>query len=105
MELWSGEFVSEIIFSNYCSFDSCDDVINPKLSQKGPKPVFHVPMVIERWNPIVKGKSGELFAFETTISKFWSFDSPEDCHQPKNGSKSSRLVFHVSVLIERWKSK
>ena len=89
MELWSGEFVSEIIFSNYCSFDSCDDVINPKLSQKGPKPVFHVPMVTERWNPIVKGNSGELFAIETTIHN----------HQLKNGSKSSRLVFHVSVLI------
>ena len=27
------------------------------------------------------------------------------CHQPKNGSKRSKLVFHVPMLIERWKSK
>ena len=26
-------------------------------------------------------------------------------HQPKNGSKRFKLVFHVPILIERWKSK
>ena len=27
------------------------------------------------------------------------------CHQLKNGSKRSKLIFHVPMLIERWKSK
>ena len=56
MELWSDEFVSEITFSKYSSFDSRGDVVNPKLGQKGPKIVLHKPMVIERWKLIVKGK-------------------------------------------------
>ena len=41
MELWNEEcFWGQ--FSNYCSFDSCGDVTNPKLGQQGPKLVFHV---------------------------------------------------------------
>ena len=56
MNLWSEE--SEITFSKYCSFDCHGDVINPKLGQKGPKLVFHVPVVIERWKYIVKGNLG-----------------------------------------------
>ena len=64
------------------------------MGQKGPKPVFHVPMVIERWNPIVKENSGELFAFETTISKFWSFDSSKDyVTNPKMGQKDPDWYF------------
>ena len=54
-ELWSEGFVSEITLSQYCSLDSHVDVIHPKLSQKGPRLVFHVPMGIERWKSIVKG--------------------------------------------------
>ena len=73
---------------------------SPKLGQKGPKLVFHVPIVIKTWNVW-----SEVFYFETTISKFWSFDSIQWHHQPKNGSKRSKLVFHVPMLIERWKSK
>lgn len=50
-----------------------------------------------------KGKF-EVFV-ETTISKFWSFDSSWWRHQPKNGWKKFRLVYHVPMLMERWKSK
>ena len=48
MELESEEFVSEITLSKYCSFNSSGVVINPKLGQKEPNLVFHVPVVIER---------------------------------------------------------
>ena len=48
MKLGRGEFVSEITFSKYCSFDSRGDVINSKLGQKGLKLVLHVLMMIER---------------------------------------------------------
>ena len=55
MKLWSDEFISEITFFKDCSFYSRDDVINPKLGQKGPKLGIHVSMVMERWKSIVKG--------------------------------------------------
>ena len=74
MEHWSEEFVSEIIFSKYCSFDSCGDAINPKLGQKGPKLVFHAPMLIERWKSIVKGNlrwSIRFWKHYHKIFKFW----------------------------------
>ena len=75
MELWSEEFVSEINFSKHCSFDFHGDVINPKLGQKGPKLVFHVPVVIERWKSIVKGNLRWSICFwnhSLIILKFWS---------------------------------
>ena len=53
-ELWSEEFVSGITFSKYCRFDFRGCVINPKLSQKGLRLVFHAPVVIEGWDSIVK---------------------------------------------------
>ena len=35
------EFVYEVTFSKYCSFDSCGDVVNPKLvRKKSPNPYF-----------------------------------------------------------------
>ena len=46
-EVWS--LFLRLLSQKYCSFDSLGDVIDPKLGQKGPKLVFHVPMVIERW--------------------------------------------------------
>ena len=49
VHVWNEEFVSQIIFSKYCIFDSFGFAINPKLGQKGFKLVFSVPMVIERW--------------------------------------------------------
>ena len=49
MILWSEDFVSESTFSKYCSFDSPGDVINAKFGLKGPKLVFNVSMIIERW--------------------------------------------------------
>ena len=94
-------FVSEIAFSKYFSFDSRVDVINPKLGQKGPKLVFHVPMVIERWKSIVK----KVSVFETIILKFWSFAFPRLLHQPKNRSKRSEMVLDVLMMPQKWKSK
>ena len=55
MELRSEMFVSGIVFSNYCIFGSRGDVIDRKLRQKGPKRVFAVPMLIERWKSKVNG--------------------------------------------------
>ena len=46
-EVW--RLFLRLLSQKYCSFDSLGDVIDPKLGQKGPKLVFHVPMVIERW--------------------------------------------------------
>ena len=90
-----------------CRFDSRGDVINPKLGQNGSRLVLHVPMVIERWKSMVKGnlRWSVVFLFETTISKFGCFDTILWRHQSKNVSKSSKLVFHVPMLIDRWKSK
>ena len=71
-----------------------------KVGWKRAQLVFHVPMVIERWNSIVKGDL-------RWIITFWNYCyySPWWCHQPKNVSKRSKLVFHVPMLTERWKSK
>ena len=76
MKYWSKEFVSEIIFSKYYNFNARGDVINPKLGRKGPKLVFHVSMVIERWKSIVKEKLRWGFRFWkhcVRILKFWPF--------------------------------
>ena len=74
MELWSEEFVSEKAFSKYCSFDSRNGLINPKLGKKRPKLVFHVPMLIKRWKSIVKGNLTWSICFWNhylKILKFW----------------------------------
>ena len=47
----------------------------------------------------------KVFIFENTFIKYWSFDSLWWHHQPNNWSKSSKLVFHVPIFIERYKSK
>ena len=99
MELWSEEFVSEITFLKYCSFDSCGAVINPKLGQKGSKLVFHAPMVIRRYKSIVKRNlrwSVHFWNHYLKIFKFWL---------PMVTSKRSKLVFRTPVLLETWKSK
>ena len=74
MKLWSDEFVSENIFSKYCSFDSLGDVKIPKLGQKGPKLVFHVPTVVEKWKSIIKEnlrQSIRLWYHYLKSLKFW----------------------------------
>ena len=91
-------------FSKYCSFDSRGDVINPKLGQKEPKVVFHLQM-IERWKSIAKGNLRWSIRLLNHYLKIWSFDFSWWRHQSKNESKKSKLVFHVPMMIERWKSR
>ena len=70
MELWSEKFVSEVS----CSFDSCGNIVNPKLGPKGSKLVFHVPMVIEKWKSILEGNLKWIIRFRNhylKIVKFW----------------------------------
>ena len=55
LQVWLLEFFSEISFSKNGRFDSCGEVINPKLGQKVSRPVFHVPIMIERWESMVTG--------------------------------------------------
>ena len=108
MKHWSEDFVSDITFSKSYSFNSRGDVINPKLGQKWPWLLFHVQIVIERWKSTVKENLRWGFHFwnqSLRILKFWLPLPPWWGHQPKNGSKKSKLVFHVPILIERWKSK
>ena len=74
MELWSKEFISEITFLKYCSFDSLDDVINRRLGQKGPKPVIYATMVTERWKSIARGNlrlSSRFWNHYFKMFKFW----------------------------------
>ena len=105
MELWSGEFVSEVTFSKYCSFDSLGDVINPKLDQKVPKLVFHAPMVTEKWNSLIKVKWRWSIRFWNCSQNFEVSTPRGDIINPKVGQKAQTLVFQVSMLIERRKSK
>ena len=58
---WNHKFVSEISFSENCRFDSCSDLINPKLGQNGSKLVIHVPIVTERWKSMVKINWSKVF--------------------------------------------
>ena len=44
--------------SQNISFDSCGDIINPKLGQKGSRFVFHIAMVIKKMKVDSKGKKG-----------------------------------------------
>ena len=74
MELWREEFLCEITFSKYYSFNSCGDVIRAKLGQKVPELVFYAPMGIEIWKPIAKGKlrwSIRFWNHSLKILKFW----------------------------------
>ena len=99
MKLWREKFVSYVTFSKYFSFDSCGDVINPKLCQKGAKLVFHVPMVMEKWKSIVKRDFRWGIRFWNHYFKILKFFL-RWCHQPKNGSKRSNLAFHVPMMTE-----
>ena len=104
IKLWSEEYVSEVTFSKYSSFDSPSDFIKPKLGQKELKLVFHVPMVKERWKSIVKGNlrwNNCFWIHNFKTVKFFQWW----LYRPKNRSTRSKLVFQVLMLIERWKSK
>ena len=67
-----------------------------QIGWKEPRYVFHVPMLIERWKSTIKKIYAEVFLFETTISKFWSVDSPWWHHQPKNVSYK---IFLVTIFL------
>ena len=43
--------------------------------------------------------------FWNHFSKYSSFDSRGDAINPKFGQKRPKLVFHVPIVIERWKSR
>ena len=105
MEFWSKEFVSEMTFLKYCSFDSHGDVINPKLGQKGSKLVFHVQMIIERWKSKVKGNFRWSIHFWNHYLKILKFWLPAVPSSTQKWVKKSKLIFHVPILIEWWKSK
>ena len=94
LQVWLLEFVSEISFSKNCRFDSCGVVINPKLGQKVSKPVFHVPMMIGRWESMVKGNLRWSIPFWNDYLKI-----------KKSWHQRFKLVFHVPMLIDRWKTK
>ena len=103
IELWHGEFVFEITFSKYCSFDSHGDVINQKWCQKRSKLIFHVTMVIERWKSIVKGYSRWSISFWNhylKILKFW-LNMVMSSTQNWFG-KGPKLVSLVLMVVERW---
>ena len=75
--------------------------------------VFHVQIVIERWKSTAKENLRRGFHFwkhSLRILKFWLPPllppaPPWLGHQPKNVSKKYKLVFHIPILTERWKSK
>ena len=125
MELWSEEFASEIAFTKYCSSASRGGVINPKLGQKGPKLVLHVPMVTERWSS-VKGNLTWNIRFwnhDLKILKFWlnvvtlsTQNWLKNCtkddkkikilwrHNLKIGLKWLKFVCHVQLVVKILKS-
>ena len=86
--------------SKHCSFDSCGDIINPKLDPNGPKLVFHVPMVIEK---VFEVKHSFFRNHCLKIVKFWL---PVVTSSTQRWvKKGSRLVFHMPMLIDWWKSR
>ena len=159
MELWREEFLCEITFSKYYSFNSCGDVIHAKLGQKVPELVFYAPMGIEIWKPIAKGKlrwSIRFWNHSLKILKFWLsvltsltqkcikkaqgcisftnddtkmgikrkryFEKNHSFMRPSSQNfevliqrgdvvklhslvKGPKLVSHVLIVIQRWKSK
>ena len=106
-EIWGDEFVSKIVFSNYYSFDSSSDVINPNLDQKGPNWYFMYQCWKVLWS--------ELFIYETVLSTFGSFDLKWWCLitsnqitpylHPKLVQKGAKLVSHKLMMTEKWKPK
>ena len=105
-KIWSKKFVFETTISTYWSFHSLWWHHQPKNRSERSKLVFHVPMLIERCKANFKIFWGELVVYETVLSKFWSFDSMRWRHQLKVWLKiGPKLVYHVVMMIERWKSK
>ena len=97
------EFASEISFSKNCNFHSLDDVIKQNWVKKDPT---CIPCANGDRKMKFNGKGEfEMNYYFLKSQSFSIFDSPWWCHQPKNVSKRSKLVFHVPMLIERWKSK
>ena len=91
-------------FLKCCRFNSRGDVINLKFGQRGPKR-FHIPMTIERLKSIVKGSLRQSISFWNHYLKILKFWLPEVTSSTQKGSKRSKLVFHVLILIKRWKLK
>ena len=81
------------------------DVILSKSAWKGSKLVFHVAMVIERWTWIVKTilRWSTIFWNQYLISKVEVL-TPVVTSSTQKWAKSSKLVFHVPIMIETWKS-
>ena len=104
--LWSDEFVSDTNFSKYCGFDYRGDVINPKLGQKGPKLVLHVPMMIERWKSIVKRNLKWSIRFWNHYFKILKFRLPVVMSSTQKWVKNVQIgISYTPMLIERWKLK
>ena len=104
MELWSEKLLSENTFSKYCSFDSHSDAINPKLGQKGPTLVFHVPTVIERWKSIIKGGLRGSISFWNYYLEIWKFWLPMVTSSTQNKVKKMQIDISCTMLLENWKS-
>ena len=73
--------------------------------QKGHKLTFHLPMVIKSWNKIFKGNIEVKHLFLKPLSQnIEALTLRGDVINPK-WVKRFKLVFHIPILIERWKSK
>ena len=81
-------------------------VINPKVGQKGPKLVLHVPMVIERWKSIVKWNLKWSIRFWNHYFKILKFRFPLVMSSTQKWVRNVQIgISYTPMLIERWKSK
>ena len=91
MEPWGEEFIPEITFSKYCSFNFPDDVINSKLGQKGLKPVISCTNGDRQMKFNSKEKTEmKHSSLKPVFQNFGNFDFPSWRHQSRSGSKSSK---------------
>ena len=95
---------SWVDFSKFLTINFFCDVIISKLGKKGLKVVYHVSRVIERSKSKFDGTLNWGVASEMIFLLLrCSFDSCGEVIKRKLGQKMPKLVFHVTMVIERWK--
>ena len=100
MEFWSQEFVSEITFWEYSSFECY------RIGSKRAQTWISCTNGDKKIKINNREKFEVKYLFMKPLSKnFWSFDSHWWRHRLENGSERFKFIFNVPVLIKRWKSK
>ena len=99
MELRSKEYVSEITFSKYCSFDFHGDVINPKTESKRAPTCISCTAGDNKMKVNSKGKFEVKYSSLKPLSQnFKVLASLGDVANPKMGKKARNWYF----MYQRW---